>query len=216
MPTTVKQGPPPSAPEQLVPTFRSREALVQYLLPPHERERLDTEKAIRRIEVMMQTDDGRKQLLQRLQEADPSLNGNVEAALEQVNLNREQLQKKESFLKKMLMLPVRGLQAVGRTVKKHPILSAAAGIAVLVAILYLIPMLAPGVGVFRDNLIEGGKEILRKIGVPLPEPGVDAIADVPVTGGPVGPDVIEKGRQILESPANVDEHIHKLQEIINP
>ena len=175
---------------------------------------MDTEKAFQKIGVMMESDDGRKELLQRLHGSNPSLNGNVEKALDQVNLNHEQLEKKEGFFKKMLMLPVRGIQAVGRTIKKHPVLSGIAGIAALIALLYFLPM-PPGVGLFRDNLIEGGKEILRKIGVSLPSPDMDAVSAVPGTGGPVSPEVMKQAEEILQSPSNIQEEIRKLGEIID-
>lgn len=200
---------------------------------------MDIEKSLEKIAVMMTTAEGRQELLQRLGVANaapearestvsspppkertdttPSekeeVNANVHAALEQLSLNREQLQKKESFLKKMLMLPVRGVQALGRTMKKHKALTAVVGIAALIALLYFLPM-PPGVGRLRDSMIQAGKEVLRKVGVSLPEPAVDAIANVPATGGAVAPEVMRHAEEILSSPSAVQEEIRQLGEIL--
>src|SRR3989344_3911429 len=117
----------------IIPVFRDREELQRYL---------GTQKELDEIGVMFRTQDGKKELLALLKKADPALNGNVEGALNQIDLNREQLEKKESFLKKMLKLPARALKALGRTMRKHPVLTALGGLAAVIALLYFMPTLA--------------------------------------------------------------------------
>jgi len=69
------------------------------------------------------TDEGKKTLLEHMRKADPALNGNVHKTLDLVNKNINQLQKKESFLKKTLMLPVRATVGTGKFMLKHPTLT---------------------------------------------------------------------------------------------
>lgn len=157
-----------------------------------------------RILELYETDKGKKELLERMKKTDPSLNGNIHHAMEQVNANIEQLKKKESFLKKMLMLPVRGVEAVGRTMKKHPVLTTVAGIAALIALLYFTTPLATTAGEYGLTLIDSFKSVLGKLGVPLPEVGVDAVAKVPVTGT-VDPILAEEAAEALHSPGMMGE-----------
>lgn len=183
--------------------FRDREGIEQ-------RFGMELEKVLE----LYNSDMGRKQLLEQMQTADPSLNGNIHSAMELVDSNIEQLQKKESFLKKMVKLPVRAVQAVGRTMKKHPVLTAIGGTAALIALLYSIPMLAPGVGAYGTQLIDSFKTVLGKVGVPIPEAAVDAIGAVPVTGGaPLAPEVVEGAGEILQSPGAIDELTETLKNL---
>jgi hypothetical protein len=191
----------------LVPVFRDEVELQKYL---------GTQKQLEEIGVMFQTQDGRKELLALLKKADPALNGNVEGALNQIDLNREQLEKKESFLKKMLKMPVRALKALGRTMRRHPILTALGGLAAVIALLYFMPALAPTAGEYGRQLIEAFKGVLQKVGLPTPSPGVDAISKVPITGGPVSPEVVERAGEILQSPGTIDELSRTLQELSKP
>ena len=167
---------------------------------------------LERIIELYQSDKGRMELLEKMKEEGVH-DENVDAALQIVSQNAEQLQKKESFMKKMLMLPVRGFKAVGRTMRKHPVLTAVAGVAALIALLYFMPA-PPGVGALRDSMIEGGKKILEKIGVGLPEAATDAIGEIPVTSGPVGSEVLDAGAEIISTPENVFEQIDRLDEIL--
>lgn len=62
--------------------------------------------------------EGRKKLMKKL-----NLNGNADQVIEGLDLNMEQIQKKESFLKKMLKAPGRMTMATLNLMKKHPIAS---------------------------------------------------------------------------------------------
>src|SRR3989344_352459 len=186
----------------IIPVFRDREELQRYL---------GTQKELDEIGVMYKSQDGKKELLALLKKADPALNGNVEGALNQIDLNREQLEKKEGFLKKMLALPGRALKSLGRTMKKHPVLTTLAGLAGLIALLYFTPALAPTTGEYWGQLVEAFKEVLKKIGIATPAPGVDAVANLPVTGAPVSPEAIEHAGEILQSPSSIDELTRTLQ-----
>lgn len=92
-----------------------------------------------RILELYNTDAGKKQLLERMKQADPALNGNVDRALDLVNKNADQLQKKESFFRRMLMLPVRTTTAVGKTMLRHPVLSALAVLATYGVLTWQLP-----------------------------------------------------------------------------
>lgn len=79
-----------------------------------------------KLEQIMQlarTDEGKQQLLERMKQIDPSLNGNADRALATVQENVEQAKKKESFFKKMLLLPGRAVLSVGKTIVRHPLLT---------------------------------------------------------------------------------------------
>jgi len=94
---------PGDIPVEGVPIFSESDRLAEYVG--------------KRIDVQKTAGAEKEQLLQRMKDQSPELNGNVEKALEQVKLNNEQLVKKESFLKKVLKFPVRHpyvtLSAVG-------------------------------------------------------------------------------------------------------
>jgi len=81
------------------------------------REYLGIEEQLAMNDVLQRTGNEKVELLDRIKTRSPEVNGNVEKALEQIKLNVEQLQKKESFLKKTLMFPIR-----------HPFITAAAAI----------------------------------------------------------------------------------------
>lgn len=155
------------------------------------------------------TEAGKKELLKKMKAADPSLNGNVDSALNLVNKNIEQLQKKESFLKKMLMLPVRGVQAVGRTMKKHPVLTALAGITALIALLYFTTPLGTTIGGYGLQMIDAFKKVLGKLNIPIPKLGVDAVAKVPVAGGPVDPFMAKEAAEAMQSSGLMQQATHE-------
>jgi hypothetical protein len=136
------------------------------------------------------SDDGRKKLLLQMKQIDPSLNGNVDNALRTVSENMEELKKKESFLAKMLKLPVRTVKAVAKTVMKYPVLSALGVAAIIAALIYFFGPTAATVGsvaskagaIFKDT-------VLTKIGVPTPSIGMEAAAELPVSGGLADPSI---------------------------
>ena len=137
---------------------------------------------------MIQSDEGRKELIEKL-----SLNGNANKVLEGIDLNVEQLKKKEGFLKKMLKLPGRTLKATLGLMKRHPVIS----------VLILLALAAGGVATglyFTGNLelfltkvglgkILGGAEAAKEL-LPL-TPGTEAlpgggIFDIPKPPSPPG------------------------------
>src|SRR3989344_142019 len=188
----------------VIPVFHDEREVQEYL---------GTKKRLEELAVMSGTKEGEKEFLTLLKRANPSLNGNIDAAHEQADLNIEQLEKKKNFLQKMLSVPGRALKSLGRTMKKHTILTALGGLAAVIALLYFMPALAPTTGKYGRQLIEAFKEVLKKVGLPTPTAGVDAIAELPVTGGPVSPDVVERAGEILESSGTINELSRTLQEL---
>lgn len=144
--------------------------------------------------------EGRKELIEQL-----NLNGDAEQVLDSVDLNLEQLKKKESFFMKMLKLPGRTLKATLGMMKRHPIITGIAGVAILIALLYFMPALAPTAGEYGKNLIQSFKNVLAKIGIGTPEAATDAIGNIPITGGNVPTEVIDGAREILQSPGKMQE-----------
>ncbi len=137
-----------------------------------------------RVLELRKSKEGQRELLQKMHDADPSLNGDAKQVLETVNTNIEQLKKKESFLMKMVKMPVRAVQAVGRTIRKHPVLSGLGAIAILAALIYFFGPAATSLGEVASAASESFKNnVLGKIGVPTPGVGMGAAADLPVTGG---------------------------------
>ncbi len=156
-----------------------------------------------RISELSKTDKGKQELLQRMKKADPSLNGDIDKALAQVDTNIRQLEKKESFLKKMLMMPVRAVKAVGRTMWRHKVLSAVAIIAGIIALLYFTPTLAPAAGEYGRRLIEAFKTQLAKLKMPTPQTAVESAGKSGITGGPVSPSVARAAAAAAESPGEM-------------
>lgn len=146
------------------------------------------------------TEEGKRELLERMKSVDPALNGNVEHALQHVNRNIEVLQKKEGFLTKMVKLPGRAVSAVGRGIKKHPILSASVGIAALLALLYFTGPLATTSGEYGQQLVDAFKKTMGKLHVATPEVAVDQVAKVPVTGEVVGQEAADLATRAFQSP----------------
>ncbi|TSC57694.1 MAG: hypothetical protein Greene041619_1029 [Candidatus Peregrinibacteria bacterium Greene0416_19] len=64
------------------------------------------EKDLKLVRAKLQTNEGKAQLLSQIQEKNPGVK-DVEKAADQVNLNTEQLQKKEGFLTRMVKYPFR-------------------------------------------------------------------------------------------------------------
>lgn len=191
----------------VIPVFHDEREVQEYL---------GTKKRLDELAVMSSTKEGEKEFLSMLKTANPSLNGNIDAARKQADLNIEQLEKKKNFLEKVLSVPGRALKSLGRTMKKHPVLTTIAGLAGLIALLYFTPALAPTTGEYWGQLVEAFKEVLKKIGIATPAPGVDSIAKLPVTGAPVSPEVVERAGEILQSPSSIDELTRTLQELSKP
>jgi len=91
----------------------------------HDRESIESlfGMKLERIVELARTDEGKQELLQRMKQIDPSLNGSADRAFATVKENAEQAKKKEGFFKKMLLLPVRSVVSVGKGIIRHPILS---------------------------------------------------------------------------------------------
>ncbi|MSR68120.1 hypothetical protein EXS65_04865 [Candidatus Peribacteria bacterium] len=153
--------------------FRDREAIEQ-------RFGMELEKVLE----MYHSDSGRKELLLKMKQIDPSLNGNINQALETVTDNMKELKTKESFLMKMVKLPIRTVKAVANAVMKHPVLSALGALAVIAALVYFFGPAAVGTGEVGTAAAGAFKDtVLGKVVVPTPGMGVGAAADLPVTGG---------------------------------
>jgi hypothetical protein len=165
-----------------------------------------------RILELYNTDAGKKALLEQMKQSDPTLNGNVEGALNQVNRNIEQLQKKETFLGKMMKFPGNAVKAVGNTMKRHPVLTTAAGIAAIIALLYFTGTLAPTAGQYGSKLVQAFKSVLGKLSIGTPEVAMDATAAVPVTGGTATAEMAEVATEALQSPGMMEEVLQQATE----
>lgn len=148
----------------------------------------------------------------------------LDKKLESKNITRQDLETHLNGVQKSLFRKI--LDAGGKTVDiitwpvrkilwppikwylKHPIRNTLLVALAVILLLYLTPA-PPGPGGFRDDLIKQGEEILKKTGVPTPQVATEAIAKVGATGAPVAEQVIKQGEQLLESPANILEHIQK-------
>ncbi len=197
-------------PSQL-PVFRDARSLINYLEPGRLTDDMDVEEELERVRALIQTRAGQSRLLQRVQSDHPGMPQSE--ILRHIERNVEQLRKKESFLMKVLKMPVQGLKSIGSAIARRPVASALVAVAGLLALLYFLPA-PPGVGRLRDDMIEGTRRILTRVGVSLPQANTDAIAAVPVTGGPVVPDVIQRGGEILQSPSNVQNQIRRLDDLL--
>jgi hypothetical protein len=127
------------------------------------------------VRAKIQSGKGRKELIEQL-----GLNGNAESVLDGIDLNVEQLEKKEGFLKRMLKLPGRALSSIGMFMKKHPVVStlvilalAAGGVAAGFYLAGEWELLLSKVGL--DKIL-GGAEAARELIPPIP-------ATSPLPGG---------------------------------
>lgn len=160
---------------------------------------------IDRLREMLRSDEGRRTIMEEMHRIDNGLNGQSEQALRQLDRNIDQIKKKESFLTKMAKAPFRACKKAVECLVKHPVLSSAAIIAILIAILYFTPTLAPTAGEYGNALIERFKEVLRRFHIASPEIATDAVGKVAVTGGPVSESVAEVAREVFVSPGSMTE-----------
>lgn len=153
--------------------FRDRESIEQ-------RFGMELEKVLE----LYHSDSGKKQLLVKMKQLDPSLNGNINQALVTVSENMNQLKAKESFLMKMVKLPVRTVKAAANAVRKHPVLSAIGALAIIGVLIYFFGPAAVGTGEVAQRAVQAFKDtVLKKVAVSTPSMGVEAAANLPVTGG---------------------------------
>lgn len=160
------------------------------------------------VRVLLQTKDGERQLLKRIQDAlattpnAAAAQAEVDKILPLVGRNVEQLRKKESFLSKVVSMPLRAIKAVGKTIVKHPILSAIGVAGVIALLIYLFGPAAGTVGMFGHQVTKAFEEnVLRKVPVPTPEAGFSAVADVPAASGLAGPEAFRAAAESVQSPA---------------
>lgn len=66
----------------------------------------------------------REKLVEALRKRDPHLNGQVDALIKHLKINRQEIRRKESWYEKVMKLPGRVLKKSWETVKKHPFASA--------------------------------------------------------------------------------------------
>jgi hypothetical protein len=67
-----------------------------------------------KIIALYNSDEGKKQLLEKMKQMDPQLNGDVSRAADLVQENIEQLEHKKSFLAKVMHLPIDAVQGIGK------------------------------------------------------------------------------------------------------
>lgn len=159
---------------------------------------------LERVKELLRSDEGKKQLLTLMKESDPSLTGDVDRVLSVVDRNVEQLEKKESFLTKVLMMPVHAAKAVGMTIIKHPVLSAIGAAGIVALLIYFFGPAAGTVGELGQRGVEFfGETVLSEVPVPTPGAGFGAAAEVPAIGGLAGPDAMAGAAESLESAGNL-------------
>ena len=165
-------------------------------------------KSLAELQVELGSKEGQEKLMKMFQKEHPELNGEAKELLKYLSLNIEQLKKKETLLQKVASLPKRALESIWNTIKKHPILT---GVAILALLLYFLPM-PPGLGALGDKFITAVKGLLTKMGIEVPQVATDALAEVPATGGPLSPELADKLNELLQSPSGIDEINRNLME----
>ncbi|ALM09934.1 MAG TPA: hypothetical protein DEB30_02710 [Candidatus Peribacter riflensis] len=143
------------------PVFRNREEMVDYA------QKLGFKK-IEEFESALDSVEKREKLVEALRKRDPKLNGQVDALITHLKLNKQEIARKERWYEKVLKLPGRATQATWDTMKRHPMLT----------LLILAALVAGGAYLAWDQL--GGL-----VAVPNPMEGAAAAADTvaPTTGG---------------------------------
>jgi hypothetical protein len=119
---TAPQEKPP-----IFPVFRNREELSDYA-------RKLGFKKIEEFESALDSVKQRERLVEALRKRDPKLNGQVDALIDHLKLNRQEIQRKERWYEKVLKFPGRVLKGAWETVKRHPYLTIATVIALLLAV----------------------------------------------------------------------------------
>lgn len=151
---------------------------------------------LERVKQLLATDEGKKHLLE-VMDADPALK---EKMLSLVDRNIEQLEKKESFLMKVVKMPLHVTKAVGKTILKHPVLSAIGAAGIVALLIYFFGPAAGTVGMLGQRAIESfGEHVLGNVPVLTPEAGFEAAAELPAIGGLAGPEALEQAAQASES-----------------
>ncbi len=158
----ITETPTRSMPDQPVefPVFRTRKEMNEFLEGIGYRE-------IDRLATVGRSVEDREILLKKLKEADPSLNGNADALIDHLNLNHQEIERKESWLKKLLKLPGKVLSYIWSTIKAHPFLTTAA----VVGLLYytglgtsLVAQLQGGVSRLPDGALKKAATGILSVG----------------------------------------------------
>lgn len=151
--------------------------------------------------IELHTKEGEAELLDTMRQKHPEINGRLDEAHGYVrDLYRQHVARNE------MRDAVRGEVSEAQMEKqksffrRHPLLTTAAGIAALIALLYFTPTLAATAGKYGASLIESFKTVLANIGVATPGISVEAAAAVPVTGDVVSAEIGELAQQAFISP----------------
>lgn len=99
------------------PVFRTREQMDTYL-------RGLGYMKLDKLNAVKESTEERQRLAEALKN-DPHTNGNAEALVDHLQLNHQELERKESWYKRILKLPGKAVRWTWETVKKHPILTTA-------------------------------------------------------------------------------------------
>lgn len=156
---------------------------------------------LERILELRKSKEGQRELLTRMKEADPTLNGEGEKVLKQVDRNVEQLKKKETFFESVAKFPQRTIKSALSAMYHHPFLTAAGGIAAILALLYFSPALATTGGQYGQKLIDAFRNVMGKLKNPLPTVGTDAVGKVGVMSGGASEAAVEAVGNAYESPS---------------
>lgn len=108
------------------PVFKNRREMADYA------KKLGFKK-IEEFEATLDSVQQREKLVEALRNKDPKLNGQVDSLIKHLKINRQEIVRKERWYETALKLPGRVLKGTWNTVRKHPYLTIAAAIAILLA-----------------------------------------------------------------------------------
>jgi len=154
-----------------------------------------------RDDIKLVSEEEELELLDRMREKHPELNGKLEEARDYIsNLYRQHLVRNEVQASVAEEVSEPQMEKQKSFFRRHPFLTTAAGIAALLALLYFTGPAATTAGDFGAGLIESFKGVLGKIGVGIPEVAVESTAAVAVTGEAIAPEVAEAAANAFVSP----------------
>ena len=103
--------------EKVFPVFKNRKEMGDF------GQKLGFRK-IEEFESALDSVQQREKLVEALRKSDPKLNGQVDALINHLKINRQEITRKESWYKKVLKFPGRMVSKTWETVKKHPVAAA--------------------------------------------------------------------------------------------
>ncbi|MBM3230806.1 hypothetical protein FJZ28_00590 [Candidatus Peregrinibacteria bacterium] len=172
---------------------------IEQMLPDFENAQEIREYYGLRDDITLQSEKDEVELLDRMRERHPDFNGRLNEAHEYVSsLYRQHLTR--NALQEDVKSEVSEAQVEKQKswFRRHPWLTAGAGVAALLALLYFTGPLATTAGEYGGALIESFKTVLAKIGIGTPAVLTEAAGDVAV-GTEVGAEAAELAAEAFQS-----------------